>query len=333
MEENKQHQKSENDEIDLSYLFQKIGDFFKNLLIGFLRIIAFYYNKKWILIPLIIIGGILGYFWEKSFDDIYKSNFIVAANYESSDYLYNKIDAINSKINLKDSVFLKNVFGAHYNKAKSIEVEPITDIYDFVAETETNQDLFELLSEDQDMTDFIKNPVNSRNYPHHIVNIILEGNENALHQSISDNLFKFLNTNQYYNNSKKKSLETSSLLLKQNALIRKQIDDVVNSAIQNQSLNIKNPVISLNEDYNIDILFSRKEYTLEKDLELRTQIENKQKVIQIVDANYQIEYEDSVLSKDKKFILPLLLIIIFSGIYLLQYIIKKSKSFLANNNL
>lgn len=103
--------------------------------------------------------------------------------------------------------------------------------------------------------------------------------------------------------------------------------------IQNQTLDTKNPILSINDNQSIDELLRRKAYTIEEDLELRTQLENQQKVIQIVDANYQIEFEDSVFSKDKKFILPLLLIMIFSGIYLLQYIIKKSKSFLAKNNL
>ena len=325
--------KSEYDEIDLSFIFKKIGNFFKNLLIGFLQIIAFYYNKKWILIPLVIIGGILGYFWEISIDDKYKNNFIVAANYESSDYLYNKIDAINSKIKLKDSTYLKKVFGEYHDKAKTIEIEPVIDIYEFVADSESNQELFELLSEDEDMAEFIKDPVNSRNYPHHIINLIVTGNEKEVHQSISDNFFNYLNTNQYYNFSKKESLKTLSLKLDENALIRNQVDGVINSVIQNQTLDTKNPILSINDNQSIDELLRRKAYTIEEDLELRTQLENQQKVIQIVDANYQIEFEDSVLSKDKKFILPLLLIIIFSGIYLLQYIIKKSKSFLAKNNL
>jgi hypothetical protein len=349
MEEREQY-KADYDEIDLSFIFKKIGNFFKNLLIGFLKIIAFYYNKKWILIPLVIIGGILGYFWEKSFDDKYNNNFIVAANYESSDYLYNKIDAINSKIKLKDSTYLKKVFGEYHDKAKTIEIEPVIDIYEFVADSESNQELFEflsedggdsrsnqelfeLLSEDEDMTEFIKDPVNSRNYPHHIINLIVKGNERKVHQSISDNFFNYLNTNQYYNFSKKESLKTLSLKLDENALIRNQVDGVINSVIQNQTLGTKNPILSINDNQSIDKLLRRKAYTIGEDLELRTQIENKQKVIQIVDANYQIEFEDSVLRKDKKFILPLLLIIIFSGIYLLQYIIKKGKSFLAKNNL
>jgi hypothetical protein len=175
------------------------------------------------------------------------------------------------------------------------------------------------------MAEFIKDPVNSRNYPHHIINLIVTGNEREVHQSISDNFFNYLNTNQYYNFSKKESLKTLSLKLDENALIRNQVDGVINSVIQNQTLDTKNPILSINDNQSIDELLRRKAYTIEEDLELRTQLENQQKVIQIVDANYQIEFEDSVLSKDKKFILPLLLIIIFSGIYLLQYIIKKKE--------
>ena len=322
---------SEYDEIDLSFIFQKIGDFFKNLLIGFLQIIAFYYKKKWILIALVVVGGVLGYFWENSAEDKFKNNFIVAANYESADYLYNKIDAVDSKIKLVDSTFLEKAFGEHYLNVKSIEIEPVVNIYDFIGQSESNSELFELLSEDEDMAEFIKKPVNSRNYPNHIINIIVEGENEDRHKIITDNFFTYLNNNEYYNNSKRISLKNTLLQIDQNQQVRQQIDAVVNSVVNQSVIEGKNPIVSIKENQVIDDLLEMKDLTLNKDKYLETQLENQQKVIRVVDANYQIEYEGSVFSKDKKFLLPLILILLFSVIYLIKYIVNKSQSFLAEN--
>jgi len=333
MEENKQHQKSENDEIDLSFLFQKIGDFFKNLLIGFLRIIAFYYKKKWILLALVVAGGILGYFWEKKATEKFKNNFIVEANYGSADYLYNKIEAIDSKIELKDSAFLRKTFGEHHLKVKSIEIEPIVNIYSFISRSESNRELFELLSDDvADVPEFIKEPVNSRNYPKHIINLIVEAENENMHQAVSDRFFSYLNNNEYFNNAKEISLENTTQQIDQNKEIRQQIDAIISSIVNQDVLDGKNPIVSIKQDQMVDDLLDRKGKTLNDDEYLKTQLENKNKVIQVVDTNYQIEFEESILSKDKMFLLPFIFIILFSLAYLFKYLFRSSSSFLAQQN-
>mgnify|MGYP006423769565 CR=1 FL=1 len=323
---------NQQDEIDLSFIFQKIGDFFKNLLIGFLKIINFYYKRRWILLTLLVIGAILGYILENSFRSEFKNNFIVTANYGSSDYLYNKIDAVDSKINLIDSTFLKKAFGEHYLKVNSIEIEPIINIYNFIGQSESNQELFELLSEDKEMSEFIKDPVNSRNYPHHTINLIIEGENENIHKLITGNFFDYLNSNQYYNNSKRISLKNTLLQITQNQKVREQIDAVVNSVANQGNTDGKNPMVSIKENRVIDALLKRKDFTLNEDRKLQTKLKNKQKVIQVVDANYQIEFEESIVSKDKKFLLPVLFIVLFSILYLARYLIKGSQSFLAKNN-
>ena len=319
------------EEIDIGFLFQKIGNFFKNILIGFLQIIVFYYKKKWILIALVVVGGVLGYFWENSAEDKFKNNFIVAANYESADYLYNKIDAVDSKIKLVDTTFLEKAFGEHYLKVNFIEIEPITNIYEFVDESESNKELFELLSEDEDMAEFIEEPVNSRNYPNHMIDLVIEGVNKDLHKIITDNFFTYLNSNEYYNNSKRISLKNTLLQIDQNQQVRQQIDAVISSVTNQDVLEGKNPMVSIKENQVIDDLLKRKNLTLNQDRKLQTNLENEKNVVQVVDANYQIEFEESIFSKNKKFLLPFILILLYSIIYLARYLVSKSQSFLAKN--
>ena len=319
------------EEIDISYIFQKIGNFFKNILIGFLQIITFYYEKKWILVALVIVGGVLGYFWENSAEDKFKNNFIVATNYDSADYLYNKIEAVDSKIKLVDTTFLEKAFGEHYLKVNSIEIEPITNIYEFVAESESNRELFDLLSEDEDMAEFIEEPVNSRNYPNHMIDLVIEGVNKDLHKIITDNFFTYLNSNEYYNNSKRISLKNTLMQIDQNQQVRKQIDAVISSVTNPDVLEGKNPMVSIKENQVIDDLLKRKNLTLNQDRRLQTSLENEKNVVQVVDANYQIEFEESIFNKNKKFLLPFILIFLYSIIYLAKYLVRKSQSFLAQN--
>ena len=325
--------KREQDEIDLSFIFQKIGDFFKNLLVGFLQIISFYYKRRWILLILLATGAILGYILESTSKSEFKNNFIVTANYGSSDYLYNKIDAVDSKINLMDSTFLEKAFGEHYLRVNSIEIDPIVNIYSFIGQSKSNQELFELLSEDKEMSEFIKDPINSRNYPHHTINLIIEGENEDIHKLITGNFFDYLNSNQYYNNSKRISLKNTLLQIDQNQKVRQQIDAVVNSVASQDITDSKNPVVSIKENQVIDALLRRKDLTLNEDRRLQNNLENKQKVIQVVDANYQIEFEESIVTKDKKFLFPVLFIVLFSILYLAKYLINSSQSFLAKNNI
>ena len=88
---------------------------------------------------------------------------------------------LTARSNSTDSTFLEKAFGEHYLKVNSIEIEPIVNIYNFIGQSESNRELFELLSEDEDMTEFIKKPVNSRNYPNHIIDLVVEGdNEDCI---------------------------------------------------------------------------------------------------------------------------------------------------------
>lgn len=330
--EKQQLNKADHDEIDLGFIFQKIGQFFKGILIGFLKTIAFFYRKKWILLGLLILGGVLGYFWEKNSKDKFKTNFIVSASFESVDYLNNKAEAIASKIKLKDSIYLKEVFGENYRRVKNIEVEPFTDVYEFFDRENTKRfEIFELLSEDKNISEFIKEPVNSKNYPYHNIDLIIAGNDDELHKDISHHFFSYINSNRYFNNTKDISVTNDLLQIEQNKVIRKQIDAVIASIVQDQSSELSQPMVSIQES-QVDELLERKDLTLNQDKVLKTRVKNQQEVIQRVDANYQVEYEETLLEKDKMFLLPLIFILLYSIVYLLRYLTLKSKAFLAKHD-
>lgn len=330
--EDKVNKKDTSDEIDLSYVFQKIGVSLKSLFIGFLELISFYYKKKWMLLSLIVLGGVLGYFWENYKEDKFKNNFVVASNYGSSDYLYNKIKSIDSKLELQDTLFLKMVFGKHYSDVKSLDVEPIVDIYNFIGQSESNKELFELLSDDvPDVPEFVKEPINSRNYPHHMVKLIIENESVSVNKTISKRFFTFLNDNEYFNKAKEISLNNTLLQIDQNKEVRSQIDQIVKKVADQGSIESQKTMVSIQDNKVLDDLLKRKDETLNEDKRLKINLANMQQVIKIIDANYLNKYDETLLSKDKKLLAPLLLIILFSLIYLIRYLVSSSQRFLAQN--
>jgi len=100
---------------------------------------------------LFVLGAGLGFYLDKT-EKSYDNQIIVTPNFSSTDYLYSKIDLINSKISEGDTLFLKDVVGIKDTKHfHSIKIEPITDIYKFIGSNPVNFEFVKLLAEDGDL--------------------------------------------------------------------------------------------------------------------------------------------------------------------------------------
>ena len=97
------------EEVDLGYLFRKVGNFFRRIVKLLFLVISFF--KKYIVVTsiLIVAGAVIGYFLDKNGQDKieYENRVIVIPNFESVDYLYESVDEWNAKIKSGDSVYLK----------------------------------------------------------------------------------------------------------------------------------------------------------------------------------------------------------------------------------
>ena len=105
----------ESQEIDLTQISKKIGGFFENISTSIFKSILFFKrNIIWLSI-LLVIGVGLGYYFDKTTKE-YNHQIILIPNFGSVDYLYAKIDLINSKISESDTLFLKNEVGIKFPK-------------------------------------------------------------------------------------------------------------------------------------------------------------------------------------------------------------------------
>ncbi|QTY26391.1 hypothetical protein [Flavobacterium sp. CS20] len=314
------------DEIDLGVVFGEIKRLFISFLKVILSIFFFLYKHKFVLIILLVVGVVAGYFLDKVLKTNYRTDLTVVTNYSSTDYLYNKIDALEAKIKQKDTVYLEQVFGSKYDLVKDIEIEPILDIYKFISESEENKEIFKLLLDEQDDVDkFLESHVNSYNYPFHRVKLIIKGQNH--HKTITNQLLSHINANEYFTGIKDILIENYKQQLIQNKEIINQIDNIIESVIKEQNSSKENLKVSINENQVIDNILQKKKDLLKNDGFLRSQIQNQQEIIKKIDSNYALEYNEKITDKDKKYLLPLFLISLYLLFYLFKYVISKSKRF------
>ena len=141
----------EDQEIDVSIVFKKINGFFQGISTSIFRGIQFVIKNIIVIGILFIIGAGLGIYLDKT-EKKYDHQIIVQPNFGSTDYLFSKIDLIQSKIRERDTVFLKAIGILEPTKLLKIEINPIVDVNKFVnVNSDQNFELLKLMAENGDI--------------------------------------------------------------------------------------------------------------------------------------------------------------------------------------
>ena len=122
---------SQDQEIDLGQIFKSIKGFFESISDRFFEFILFLKKNSIVIIILLILGFALGYFLDQK-NKAYEHEIIVSPNFGSADYLYAKINLLNSKKREKDTIFLHSIGIKDVKHFSKIEIEPIVDVYKFI---------------------------------------------------------------------------------------------------------------------------------------------------------------------------------------------------------
>ena len=321
-------QNNDEQEIDLIQISKKINDFFERINRSIFRGIQFFVRNWIIILILVIVGFGFGLFLDKT-QKQYESEIIVRPNFESVDYLYSKIDLLNSKVKENDTVFLKSIGIMNSLEIKKIELEPIIDIYKFIDNNEQNLELLKLMAEYGDLKTVVKETTTSKNYLFHNITISTNTKENS--NSYVQAVLKYLNISSYYKEVQKIRIENIKQKIKENIIIIAQIDGILNE-FSNTSSNLKksDKLVYYNENTQLNDIIKTKE-TLGKEIgNLKFELLNSDKIIKENSVVLNVQ-KDRTLNNKFKFIFPLLFIIGFSMItfYIKFY---KSQKFLSNLN-
>ncbi|MET3731529.1 hypothetical protein [Moheibacter stercoris] len=295
-------------EIDLSYLSKKTGHLFDKIGYSIYRFIKFLIKNIWILLVLLIVGGVIGYLLDNRAEKLYKHEVIVIPNFSSNSYLYNSIQNLEYK----------------NSKIVKAQVEPIIDIYQFIQERYQNLEIAKYMSENNIQLDKFndKNAV-EKLYRYHLMTIYTKG-EDSKGQTI-DSLLNTLNADPYY--LSRQSIEQQNLNLSISE-IEKSIESV------NAILNKIGQSSSTAGDLNIE-MYSELNNLINSKKSL-VEDRNKAKVFQleqskiIYDSSKVLNIKES--STPKMILLPIVLFVLFLGANLILILSKKYKNKTSQNS-
>ena len=326
MTENKNDQ-----EIDILSLFsvvsKKINSSFVlliNLSISifnlFLNLLSVIKKNYLLLSSALIIGGLLGYIYEKKFyKPSYTSTLTLSPNFGSTYQLYGNIDFYQNLIKEQDFEKLKsclNLDSSDSKSLKNISIKPYTN------ELLKLQNYRALLGSADSLTaisfsydDYIEK-IPFDNYSRHIITMELENNkvptqiEERIIQNIEDNIYYKNKKETYLENLKIKKMYVLGSIEKLDTLL---FGEKKNSESENSGTTI---VLDDNQKENIDLqLFDRYKYIRTELVEINYELNDKKNVINTIDSFSETAREEDsffIILTPLFFFLMLLLIILIS---------------------
>ena len=149
-------ERNNSQEIDLTYLTKKMALWFDSIGYSIYKFFRFLLKNIIVLLVVIILGVLAGFFLDKNGANTYKHEIIVVPNFNSSTYLYNKVE----NINLVNSPIV------------SVELEPILNIYEFITEDWNNLEIAKYLSQNNIQIDkYSPNSEVEKLYRYHLMTI------------------------------------------------------------------------------------------------------------------------------------------------------------------
>ncbi|MEN2486466.1 hypothetical protein AAYQ05_01590 [Flavobacterium sp. B11] len=301
-------------EIDIFQLSKSIGSFFDRINAMIFKSIHFFV-RNWIIVLILAVAGFgIGWYLDankKSFEN----QVIVTPNFGSVDYLYSKIDLIESKIIAGDTAFLKNVVGIQNPKSiKKIEIKPIADVYKFIEDKEQNFELIKLMAEVGEVKKVLEDNVTSKNYTFHSISFVT--NKITEEKDIVKPLLKYLNSSEYFKELQKIGYKNLQQQIVQNDTIIAQIDQVLNgfsNTVKNSSRNDK--LVYYNENTQLNDIIKTKQYLIIDQGKNRLKLMNYDKTIKEINAILNIN-NTKITNGNFKLMLPIFFLFLFVLIHL-----------------
>lgn len=301
-----------NQEIDLSQISKSIGGFFEKIATSIFKAILFF-KRNIIWIGILLISGLLIGFYLDKVSKSYESQIIVCPNFSSTDYLYTKIDLINSKIEDNDTVFLKETVGIkNPDKLSKIEIKPIIDVYKFAEnrDKDNNFELLKLMAEDGDIKKIVTENLTSKNYPYHVIVFKTKG-KTADDKTVQP-ILRFLNNSTYFKSIQKQYLNNIKIKIAENDSIINQINTILNTFSKTTDGTQKSDkLVYYNENSQLgDIIKTKNELNYEQGAR-RMDLINLDKIIKDNSITLNIKNSESIFGK-MTFLLPLFFILLFT---------------------
>jgi|694.fasta_scaffold22641_7 hypothetical protein len=321
------------EEIDLGQLFGKIGNFFSSIITSIFKGILFVQKNIILLTALIVLGAGLGYYLDSE-TKVYNHEVVVSPNFGSVDYLYNKINLINSRIKQRDTSFLKSIGIAEPKNISRISIKPVIDIYSFVnedrgttvnnAQNTQNFELVKLLAEDGDINKVIKDSLTSRNYNHHKIVIVTDGF--TTNSKSIEPILNYLNQSTFFKQIQKVYIDNLKNKIEKDMITINQIDALLNQFATASSNQKNSNLVYYNENTQLNDVIGTKNNLIYNIGLQKTQLVSQNKIVKERSSTLNIQNTKGLNNK-MKLVLPIVFIFgfIFLSLFISFYKTQKAK--------
>jgi hypothetical protein len=295
-------------EIDLRSIGRGIGMAMDKTNSSFFRLLAFLRRNIIIVAALFIAGAVLGYFADKGRS--YKSHVIVQPHFGSTDYMYDKIALLQSKLKTGDTVFLKSIGIKDTKVLSKISVSPINDVYQFVNNNTQNFELLKLMVEDGDVKKIIEDPTTSKNYPHHA--IVIQSNEPVTESGVITPILEYLNDSDFFIKVQKEYVNNVRIKLEKNEQTLAQINGLLDK-FSNQSSSPASSTPNLvyyNDNTQLNDVLKTKDELIREQGNMRIDLVSLDQIIKRNSSTLNLR-DEAGLAGMMKVVLPILFIFLF----------------------
>jgi hypothetical protein len=298
---------SQDQEIDLGQIGKGINKILKGIINSIFDFIFFLKSKIIIIAILFATGVALAYIFDSK---LYIHEISVIPNFGSNEYLYKKIEQIDTKLREDDEDFFNKIGIKNHKNIVNVEIQAYPAIYSFVnnKQQENNFELIKLMAEDGNIDKIMKDEVTSKNYYHHKISIQTKGM--IKEEEIIKPLLNYLNTNPYFEVQQKVYQQNLTDKIALNDSLIKQIDNLIILLSSNNSL----ATISISEKNSIPELVEKKDMLISETQYLRTNVNIFDKIIKEESSITNIrDYKPLLLNN--KILFPLMLILVYMLIF------------------
>lgn len=314
---------NESGEVDFSIVSKGINQLVGRVNSFFYRCVRFVVRNAIIIGILFVLGVGIGIWMDNAQKDTYNTRIIVQPNFGSVDYLYSKIDLLQSKIENNDTLFFKKIGIKNPKDLNKIGVKPINDIFRFIGSSNTDQNykLIELMAQDGDIKKIATDNATSKNYPFHVITFTTKGKTSD--DKTVGPLLAYLNDNAYFKKVQQQYLENVKIKIQANDTMIAQIDGLLKE-FSNES-GARSQSVYINENTQLNDVLKTKDELVKEQGRYRVEIVGLDKIIKDNSTISNI-MDNSALNGKMKLILPIFFLGLFLCIYLFRAFYRKQKT-------
>jgi len=312
--------KEETDVVDLYQLIKKVIYKIFHL---FLRFINFLIRNIIIIAILIIAGVVLGYFLDKNSQKIYKTEFIVATDFDAAEYLYKSIEELKFGFKNYNDPFFEEL-GIPKEEALKINlnIEPIVVID-------------KLTKEEEAYADFLKDDMEPQQREHLFINSVKRHKITLYHPETINaernltKIIEYIRENDYYQDLYTLYAEETKRQLNGNINLVNQIDSlVVNYSHSFKREDLTQPQATYFNSgtvMDLGVVLENRTLIQEGIAEILEKKVSNSEFLRILDKGSRRDLETFSLSSRKIILYPIVLVLLFIAIKIFRVVYRKSK--------